>query len=99
VAPADPPTTQRPRRRTRASDLFERVVPEDPPTMRLSRIKPTTIEAKNLRAKPPAADEDATVQLGEDATVELGEDATLPLGEDATRELGEDATLPMDDRH
>jgi len=59
--------------------------------MRLSRIKPTTIEAKNLRAKPPATDEDATVPLGDDAT--------LPLGDDATVELGQDATLPMDDRH
>ena len=90
-ASADPPTAERPRRRARATELFERVVPEDPPTMRLSRIKPTTIEAKNLRAKPPATDEDATVPLGDDAT--------LPLGDDATVELGQDATLPMDDRH
>ena len=51
---ADRPATERPRRRARPSELFERVVPEDPPTMRLSRIKPTTIDAKNLMAKPPA---------------------------------------------
>jgi hypothetical protein len=100
--PADPPAaapappfeaeapTDRPRRRASAAELFERVVPEDPPTMRLSRIKPSTVEAKNLMAQPPATDEDDTVVLGEDAT--------RPLGEDATRPLGEDATLPMDDR-
>ena len=104
---ADRPATERPRRRARPSELFERVVPEDPPTMRLSRIKPTTIDAKNLMAKPPATDEDATLplgddatlELGDDATLELGDDATLELGEDATLELGEDATLRLDDRH
>jgi hypothetical protein len=108
--PADPPATapappfeaeaptDRPRRRASAAELFERVVPEDPPTMRLSRIKPSTVEAKNLMAQPPATDEDDTVVLGENATRPLGEDATVPLGEDGTLPLGEDATLPMDDR-
>jgi hypothetical protein len=98
--PAEPPTTplapasqarpDRPRRRGRAAELFERVVPEDPPTMRLSRIKPSTIDAKNLMDRAPQED-DATVPLGEDATMSLGDDATLPLGEDAT--------LRLDDRH
>jgi hypothetical protein len=100
----DPPVTRgerapapdrRPRRRTRATDLFEPVVPEDPPTMRLSRIKPSTVDAKDLMARPPATDDDATSPLGEDATSPLGEDATSPLGEDATLPLGEDATLPL----
>jgi hypothetical protein len=93
---ADPPTTplapapERPRRRARAADLFERVVPEDPPTMRLSRIKPSTIDAKHLMDR--AREDDATLPLGEDATMSLGDDATLPLGDDAT--------LRMDDyRH
>jgi hypothetical protein len=79
--PADPPTTPlapasevppgRPRRRARASELFERVVPEDPPTMRLSRIKPTTIDAKNLIAQRHATGEDATVPVGEDTTMPM----------------------------
>jgi hypothetical protein len=112
AAPTDSPATERPRRRTRASDLFERVVPEDPPTMRLSRIKPSTIDAKHLGERAHEEDatvplgndatmplrDDATLALGEDATSALGEDATSALGEDATLALGEDATLPMDDR-
>ena len=73
--------------------MFERVVPDDPPTMRLARTKRAPSEDL------PPADEHPTnpMEDRDEDTVTLGQDATLPLGEDATLPLGEDATLPLDD--
>jgi len=120
--PADPPAwaarstpppastsapPNRPRRRASAAELFERVVPDDPPTMRLARTsQPTGEDSPPPEEHPtdPFEDrdddtlvlgEDATLPLGDDATLPRGEDATLPLGKDATLPLGEDATLPL----
>ena len=84
----------RPRRRATAAELFERVVPEDPPTMPFGRAKPADVEPTVRRAKP-AADEQLTMRLGEDETLVQGEDETLVRGEDETLVLGEDATLPL----
>jgi hypothetical protein len=96
-APAD-----RPRRSVTAAELFERVVPEDPPTMPFGRAKRSDTDITIRRSAPRDEDgtlplgEDPTVRLGEDPTVRLGEDDTVRLGEDDTVRLGEDDTLPRD---
>jgi hypothetical protein len=81
--PADRP--RRPRRSPAASELFEHVVPEDPPTMPFGRAKRSDVDITIRRAAPPS--EDQTLPLGEDPTVRLGEDPTVRLGEDDTRPL------------
>jgi len=98
----DSPPADRPRRRATAAELFERVVPEDPPTMPFGRAKPADVEPTVRRAKPPADEqltmrlgEDDTLVRGEDETLVRGEDETLVRGEDETLVLGEDATLPL----
>jgi hypothetical protein len=78
-APVPPPT--RPpeaapvprRRRPSASDLFERVVPDDPPTMPFGRAKRADVDATTLRMKPkpapaeePSPDEQLTIPLAGD---------------------------------
>lgn len=83
---ADPPAPARPRRRVGASELFERVVPEDPPTMPFGRAKRSDADITIRRSAPPREDE----------TLPLGEDPTVRLGEDDTVRLGEDDTLPLD---
>ncbi len=89
--PVPPP--DRPRRRVGAAELFERVVPEDPPAMRFGRIPPASIPS--ITAAPVPEDEQLTIPFREDPTVSLGEDPTVSLGEDSTVALGEDATLPL----
>jgi hypothetical protein len=78
--PADPPP-HRPRRRVPAAELFERVVPEDPPTMPFGRAKRSDVDITIRRSAPPPADEQLTIPLAgnEDQTMPLGEDDTLPL--------------------
>src|ERR1700729_105148 len=55
--PHDPPPTRppeaapTPRRRASASELFERVVPDDPPTMPFGRAKRADVDATTLRMK------------------------------------------------
>jgi hypothetical protein len=90
AAPAD-----RPRRRVTADELFERVVPEDPPVMRFGRITPSS--RPSLRPSPePASDDDAeTMPFRDDETTRLGEDKTLPLGADDTLPSGADDTVPL----
>jgi hypothetical protein len=106
AAPAD-----RPRRRVTAGELFEHVVPEDPPVMRFGRITPSSRlssrpspEPTSDDARPTMAfrddetafrDENKTVPLGADDTLPLGADDTLPLGADDTLPLGADDTLPL----
>jgi hypothetical protein len=99
-APPSPPRTDRPRRRASAAELFEPVVPDDPPTMPFGRAPRPDIDLtiRRVQARRTAPSDDATLPLGEDATQALGEDPTLLLGDDATQPLGEDATLPFDDR-
>ncbi len=107
AAPANP-APERPRRSATAAELFERVVPDDPPTMPFGRAKRSDVDITIRRSAPKRADEqlkipfagseDQTLPLGEDATVPLGDDATVPLGDDATVPLGEDPTLPLDAR-
>jgi hypothetical protein len=76
-APADPRPADRPRRRVPAAELFERVVPDDPPTMPFGRAKRSDADITIRRSAPPREEE--TLPLGEDPTVRLGEDDTLPL--------------------
>jgi hypothetical protein len=92
------PTTRR-RRRVPADELFERVVPEDPPAMRFGRITPST--RPSLRPSEPSSDDtlvlgaDDTLPLGADDTVRLGTDETLALGADDTVALGADDTVAL----
>ncbi|MBV8217171.1 MAG: hypothetical protein JO325_01805 [Solirubrobacterales bacterium] len=62
---ADAPP-DRPRRRASAAELFERVVPDDPPTMPFGRAKPTDVDdtLKMRSSSPP--DEHPTIPLGDD---------------------------------
>jgi hypothetical protein len=85
--PVADPAPARPRRPVTAAELFERVVPEDPPTMPFGRAKRSDVDITIRKAAPPPVDEQLTIPLGEDATLPLGEDATLPLGEDDTLPL------------
>ena len=88
------------RRRATAAELFERVVPEDPPTLPFGRAKRADVDltTRTARTAEPASHDDPTLSLGGDETLQLGEDATLPLDEDPTARLGEDATLPLNER-
>ncbi|MGN6868620.1 MAG: hypothetical protein ACTHMY_09465 [Solirubrobacteraceae bacterium] len=72
-----PAAPDRPRRRVAASEMFERVIPDDPPTMPFGRAKRSDVDITIRRSVPP--NEDETLPLGEDPTVRLGEDDTLPL--------------------
>lgn len=111
---ADPPsdaTPVRPRRRLCADELFERVVPHDPPPVPFGRL-PRADDPTITRAAPPPApanqaddtqltipfEGDDTVPLGDDDTLPLGRDDTLPLGGDETLRTGEEDTLPFDRR-
>jgi hypothetical protein len=113
--PADPqPPTQvvpdRPRRRLSAAELFERVTPEDPPTMpfgRAKRAQPGTPEAPTSPPPDPAPPPAPMPTSDEQLTIPFSttEDATLPLAadrrprrstnDDATVPLGQDATVPL----
>ena len=85
AAPPSPAATSadappdRPRRRASAAELFERVVPDDPPTMPFGRAKPADVDATlRMQSAPPpeeAADEQLTIPLGSD-------DDTLRLDRD-----------------
>jgi hypothetical protein len=92
--PVPAEATDRPRRRPSADELFERVVPEDPPSMPFGRIPPA--QPRSTPPSPVPEDEPPTTALRDDPTRTLREDATLPLGEDATLPLGEDPTIRFD---
>ena len=73
--PADDPRPERPRRRASAAELFERVVPDDPPTMPFGRAKPVDVEETLKMRSAPPADEQMTMPLGnEDDTLRLDRD-------------------------
>jgi hypothetical protein len=79
---ADPaPAPGRPRRRATAAELFERVTPDDPPTMPLGRAKRSDVDITIRRRAPKPDDEQLTIPFAgnEDETLRLGEDDTLPL--------------------
>jgi hypothetical protein len=63
------------------AELFERVIPEDPPTMPFGRAKRSDVDITIRRFVQAPADEQLTIPFGpaEDATVPLGDDDTLPL--------------------
>ena len=90
AAPAD-----RPRRRVTADELFERVVPEDPPVMRFGRITPSSRPSFRPSPEPTSDDDPVTMPFRDDETTRLGEDKTLPLGADDTLPLGADDTMPL----
>jgi hypothetical protein len=114
ATPIPEATTQpgpgRPRRRHSAAELFERVVPDDPPTMPFGRAKPADVDAalrmsSSWRGDEPAATtpshERLTTQLGDDdETRRLDrDDDTLRLDrDDDTLRLDRDPgdTLPLD---
>jgi hypothetical protein len=90
AAPAS--ATDRPRRRPTADELFERVVPDDPPTMPFGRAKPADTDATlrmastrppNIRPDPPSASREPADPAPPD------EQRTMPLGND-------DDTLRLD---
>jgi hypothetical protein len=97
AADATDPTLVRVRRRASPGELFERVVPEDPPTMRFGRIPPAS--RPSFRAseppKPASAEEQLTIPLRDDETVRLRGDETVRMRDDETVSLGDDATLPL----
>jgi hypothetical protein len=77
------PAPDRSRRRPSAAELFERVVPEDPPTMPFGRAKRADVDATlRMTSHPPAG------EPGE-PTTPADEQLTMPLGND-------DDTLPLD---
>jgi hypothetical protein len=100
--------SDRPRRRLSAGELFERVTPDDPPTMPFGRASRSP-EPSPPPATAPSPDEQLTIPFAgrEDDTQPLtanrraqhpqSDDATLPLHDDATRPLHDDATLPLRD--
>ncbi|HEY4828499.1 MAG TPA: hypothetical protein VIH85_17105 [Solirubrobacteraceae bacterium] len=105
---ATEPPPHRPRHRVSADELFERVVPEDPPTMRFGRIPPSS---RSPLSPAPEADpptpvddqltmpfrEDETIRLDDERTVRLGDEGTVRLGDEGTMPLGEDGTVPLGD--
>lgn len=103
---ASEPAPDRPRRRASAAELFERVVPDDPPTMRLSRTKPSHADptppgtdVPSARARPDRPippDEQLTMPLEADETLPFRDrDDTVRLGQDDTARLREDDTARL----
>jgi hypothetical protein len=94
-------TPARPRRRASAGELFEQVVPEDPPAMRFGRIPPSSppsIAPVPAPPEPTAPDEQLTIPFRDDETRAMRDADTHVLREDETLPLGEDETLPLHPR-
>jgi hypothetical protein len=84
------PMPDHPRRRPSAAELFERVVPEDPPTMPFGRAKPADVDATLRMASNRPPDGPAQPARGTPADLlPADEQLTMPLGND-------DDTLPLD---
>src|SRR3984885_13698972 len=105
---ATEPPPHRPRHRVSADELFERVVPEDPPTMRFGRIPPSSRSPVSPapEADPPTpVDDQLTMPFRDDETIRLDDERTGRLGggapkrggEGGTMPLGEDGTVPLGD--
>jgi hypothetical protein len=69
------PAPDRPRRRPSAAELFERVVPDDPPTMPFGRAKRADVDATLRMASNPPSDQPADPTPPD-------EQLTMPLGND-----------------
>jgi hypothetical protein len=84
-APAPDAPPRRPRTRAPAHELFERVVPQDPPTMHFADRRPRS-------APTPAPAPASAAEKAEDdqLTIPMGEDDTLPFPRD------DDDTVPLD---
>ncbi len=95
--PEAAPPHQRSGRRLTAAELFEPVIPDDPPTMPFGRAKRSDVDITIRRRAPEADAEDDTAVLGaEDDTAVLGAEDTAVLGADDTLPLRDDDTLPLD---
>ena len=76
--------TARPRRRPSAAELFERVVPDDPPAVPFGRVKPADVdETLRMRSTPRPDESEPETSPDEQLTMRLGND-------DETRRLDRD---------
>ena len=82
--PAPQSAPDRPRRRPSAAELFERVVPDDPPTMPFGRAKPADVDATlRMQAARPRDEPAPETSPDEQLTIPVGnDDDTLPLDRD-----------------
>ena len=65
----------RPRRRPSAAELFERVVPDDPPAMPFGRVKPADVdETLRMRSTPRPDESEPETSPDEQLTMRLGND-------------------------
>ncbi len=76
--------TARPRRRPSAAELFERVVPDDPPAVPFGRVKPADVdETLRMRSTPRPDESEPETSPDEQLTMRLGnDDETLRLDPD-----------------
>ena len=77
-----PSAAPRPRRRVSAAELFERVVPDDPPAVPFGRVKP--------------ADVDETIRMHSKAAADAPEPETPPDEQLTIRLASDDETLRLD---
>ena len=104
--PAPQPAPDGPRRRPSAAELFEHVVPDDPPTMPFGRAKPADADAMLRMASTPPPDEPADQPSegradprseGRAGPRSEGRADPTPPDEQLTMPLGnDDDTLPLD---
>jgi hypothetical protein len=67
-----------------AAELFERVVPDDPPAVPFGRVKPADVdETLRMQSTPPRAEPEPETSPDEQLTMRLGSD-------DETRRLDRD---------
>ncbi len=79
-----PSAAPRPRRRVSAAELFERVVPDDPPAVPFGRVKPADVdETIRMHSKAAADAPEPETPADEQLTMRLGSD-------DETRRLDRD---------
>ena len=76
--------SERPRKRPSAAELFERVVPDDPPTMPFGRAKPADVDATlQMASRRPSDEPSEPTPPDEQITIPLGnDDDTLRLDRD-----------------
>jgi hypothetical protein len=82
--PPSDPAPARPRRRASAAELFERVVPDDPPAVPFGRVKPANVdETLRMHSKPRPDESEPETPPDDQLTMRLGND-------DDTKRLGRD---------
>ncbi len=79
-----PSAAPRPRRRVSAAELFERVVPDDPPAVPFGRVKPADVdETIRMHSKDAADAPEPETPADEQLTMRLAsDDETLRLDRD-----------------